>query len=64
MRFDYETTEYEVGAFSDCHCGATNCRGEIRGYKHNGETVLQKYGRENVADYLVEDWEGYLVEAQ
>ena len=62
VRFDYETTEYEVGAFSQCHCGATSCRGEIRGYKHNGDVILQKYGKEHVAEYLMDNWEDYLVE--
>eukprot|EP00581_Thalassiosira_minuscula_P003052 CAMPEP_0183745294 /NCGR_PEP_ID=MMETSP0737-20130205/66164_1 /TAXON_ID=385413 /ORGANISM="Thalassiosira miniscula, Strain CCMP1093" /LENGTH=237 /DNA_ID=CAMNT_0025980951 /DNA_START=78 /DNA_END=791 /DNA_ORIENTATION=- len=52
--FDYETTEYEVGAFSECLCGATNCRGSIRGYKHNSNAIQAKYGvGRNVAGYLL-----------
>mmetsp|Transcript_6168 Transcript_6168/g.15365 ORF Transcript_6168/g.15365 Transcript_6168/m.15365 type:complete len:139 (-) Transcript_6168:382-798(-) len=55
VRFDYETTEYEVGAFSDCHCGAINCRGSIRGYKHNSGVIQAKYGvGNNVAGYLMQ----------
>ncbi|KAL7524671.1 hypothetical protein ACHAXR_002204, partial [Thalassiosira sp. AJA248-18] len=53
VRFDYETTEFEVGAFSECHCGAINCRGIIRGYKYNSEAIEAKYGGTNVADYLI-----------
>lgn len=53
VRFDYETTEYEVGAFSECHCVATNCRGVIRGYKHSSDVIQSKYGGENVAHYLM-----------
>jgi len=29
LKFDYETTEYEIGAFSECLCGSQNCRGSI-----------------------------------
>ena len=29
LKFDYETTEYEIGAFSECLCGSHNCRGSI-----------------------------------
>jgi hypothetical protein len=32
--FNYLTTEYEMAAPFDCHCGAANCFGVIRGYKH------------------------------
>lgn len=54
IRFDYETTEYEVGAFSECRCGSASCRGVVRGYHHGGsEAVLARYGEENVAGYLV-----------
>lgn len=53
VRFDYETTEYEIGAFSECHCGAVNCRGIIRGFRHNANVILTKYGAKNVSGYLV-----------
>jgi len=44
-----------VGAFSECNCGAPNCRGIIKGYKHSKEVILEKYGKENnVAAYLTE----------
>lgn len=32
--FNYLTTEYEMAAPFACHCGAANCFGLIRGYKH------------------------------
>lgn len=51
VRFDYETTEYEVGAFSECRCGAWNCRGTIRGFKHHADVIRAKYG-ENIPQYL------------
>lgn len=32
--FNYLTTEYDMAAPFDCRCGAANCFGLIRGYKH------------------------------
>jgi len=54
VRFDYETTEYEVGAFEDCMCGAGSCRGTIKGFKYNRDVILEKYGGKNIAAYLME----------
>ncbi|EED86239.1 predicted protein [Thalassiosira pseudonana CCMP1335] len=55
IRFDYETTEFEVGAFSDCHCGATTCRGNIRGFKYNSSVVREKYGDTHISGYLLNE---------
>lgn len=54
VRFDYETTEYQVGAFEDCMCGADICRGTVKGFKHNKDVILAKYGGKNIAGYLME----------
>lgn len=54
VRFDYETTEYEVGAFADCKCGADICRRNIKGYKYNKDVILEQYGGKNVAAYLMD----------
>jgi hypothetical protein len=51
LRFDYETTEYEIGAFSKCYCGSPNCRGKVAGYN---QMIRKKYGGENIASYLLE----------
>jgi len=48
LRFDYETTEYVVGAFEDCMCGADICRGTIKGFKYNKDILLEQYGGKNV----------------
>ena len=32
--FDYETTEFEMAEPFQCSCGASTCRGQIRGFKH------------------------------
>jgi hypothetical protein len=53
LTFDYETTEYEIGAFSKCCCGSPNCRGHIRGYKHTGNEIREKYNEENISSYLL-----------
>ena len=53
LTFDYETTEYEVGAFSKCLCGSWNCRGKVCGFKYNGDTIRKKYDEENIASYLL-----------
>ena len=54
VRFDYETTEYEVGAFEDCMCGVESCRGTIKGFKYSKDVILKKYGGKNIAPYLME----------
>ena len=54
VRFDYETTEYLVGAFEHCMCGAYNCRGTIKGFKYSKYVILKKYGGKNIAAYLMD----------
>lgn len=34
ITFDYLTTEFELAAPFRCDCGAADCVGEIRGYRH------------------------------
>jgi len=34
ITFDYETTEFEMAVPFKCRCGASTCRGQIRGFKH------------------------------
>ncbi|KAL3774233.1 hypothetical protein HJC23_000113 [Cyclotella cryptica] len=53
LRFDYETTEFAVGAFSICCCGSSNCRGKVRGYKYNGRDIREKYSEEYISSYLL-----------
>jgi hypothetical protein len=48
--WDYESTEYEFGF--ECSCGAPNCRGDLKGFRHHGDAVLGSYGKEYVAPYL------------
>ncbi|KAL7484436.1 hypothetical protein ACHAW6_010076 [Cyclotella cf. meneghiniana] len=54
LRFDYETTEFEVGAFSVCCCGSSRCRGKVYGYKYNGHFIRENYNEENIASYLLQ----------
>mmetsp|Transcript_30859 Transcript_30859/g.63594 ORF Transcript_30859/g.63594 Transcript_30859/m.63594 type:complete len:271 (-) Transcript_30859:641-1453(-) len=53
IRYDYETSEYEISGFSKCSCGASDCRGHIKGFKSNGGVILAKYGGKNIAPYLL-----------
>ena len=52
--WDYECSEYELlnDGFT-CTCGVKSCRKQIRGYKYHGEQVLQTYGKEYIAPYLL-----------
>jgi hypothetical protein len=34
VTFNYNTTEYDMAAPFQCHCGSTACIGEIRGFCH------------------------------
>ena len=56
LRFDYETSEYEVGGFDECSCGASTCRGLIMGYKHNKDAIDKLYG-DGIAGYLTTEKE-------
>ena len=51
LTWDYETAEWELSAPFPCSCGSDSCRGTIRGYKHNGSIVRERYGAYR-ADYL------------
>lgn len=53
IRFDYETAEWDLVSHFPCSCGCTRCRGTLRGYKHNRERILQLYGGEFIARYLM-----------
>ncbi len=53
IRYDYETSEYEISGFSQCSCGASECRGRISGFKDNGDIIRSKYGGKNIAPYLL-----------
>lgn len=34
LRFDYDTTEWDMAEPFGCRCGAPDCRGLIRGFRH------------------------------
>jgi SET domain len=34
VTYDYNTTEYDMAAPFDCHCGRPRCLGRISGFKH------------------------------
>lgn len=53
LLLDYETAEYEVEGFT-CSCGSPMCRQSVRGFRYNGNEVLQKYGPEFVVPYLLD----------
>ena len=42
ITFDYETTEYDMAEPFVCHCGADQCRGTIRGFRHTTPTVRER----------------------
>ena len=52
VRFDYETTEWNVGDFEVCLCGSDECRGHIKGYRYSGDAVHDKYDNDIIAKYL------------
>jgi hypothetical protein len=55
IQLDYETTELAMSEPSfDCKCGDPYCRRTLRGFKYNALDVLQNYGMEGVAEYLLE----------
>jgi len=37
VRFDYETSEWDMAAPFACRCGAPACRGTVRGFRHLDE---------------------------
>ena len=34
LLFDYDTTEWDMAEPFGCRCGAAECRGVVRGYRH------------------------------
>jgi hypothetical protein len=51
LLWDYETSEYKISSAFRCTCGASNCRGVLKGYEFHEETVRERYGN-YIADYL------------
>ncbi len=51
ITWDYETTEYESIAVSQCLCGSLYCRGKILGFQFREQMLRKRYG-EYIADYL------------
>lgn len=51
ITFDYTTTEWEMAEAFRCHCGASGCRGEIRGYKFLSPEARAQLG-DAAAEYL------------
>ena len=55
--FDYDTTEYEISSPFHCACGSSQCRRVIRGFKYSRNDVIDAYGEDNVASYLMNEQE-------
>jgi hypothetical protein len=53
LLWDYETTEFELSSPFECTCGE-NCRGKVRGFRHHSQQVLESYGPNFVAPYLLQ----------
>lgn len=53
LRWDYETSEFEILGFEDCFCGDAKCRGTLGGFKKHGEIIKKQYGK-YYANYLKE----------
>jgi hypothetical protein len=53
LLWDYETTEYCVSENFPCNCGSSRCRGTIRGYYAHGNQVMEAYGPDFIAPYLL-----------
>jgi len=53
LRFDYETTEYQLQATFDCACGSPDCRGTLQGFGAWSELILQQHPRQWIAPYLL-----------
>jgi hypothetical protein len=51
--WDYECSEYEMEGFV-CSCGRSRCRGELRGFREHAAEVIESYGEDYVAPYLLE----------
>mmetsp|Transcript_28173 Transcript_28173/g.77427 ORF Transcript_28173/g.77427 Transcript_28173/m.77427 type:complete len:240 (+) Transcript_28173:97-816(+) len=53
--WDYETSEAEISTPFQCCCGSPKCRGVLQGFRVNGPQVLEQYGKDHVAPYLLEE---------
>lgn len=51
LTWDYEASEWELCTPFECGCGSQQCRGTLSGFKHNGDTIRERYGDYH-ADYL------------
>lgn len=51
ITFDYETTEYESIAVSQCLCDSLDCRGKTLGFKFREQMLYERY-KEYIAGYL------------
>jgi hypothetical protein len=52
LLWDYETTEYQIKGFP-CSCGSSKCRGELKGFQAHKEQVMEAYGEDFIAPYLL-----------
>jgi len=52
LLWDYEAGEAEIANFT-CSCGAPQCRVTLKGFKYHGDQVLQLYGKDFIAPYLL-----------
>jgi hypothetical protein len=43
MTFFYPSTEWDMAQPFQCHCGCSNCLGEIKGAAHINPTILRSY---------------------
>ena len=50
--WDYETVEAEISGWK-CTCGTAKCRGHLKGFQAHGPQILENYGEEYVAPYLL-----------
>jgi len=44
LRWDYETSEFQILGFSKCSCGDPKCRIYLGGFKKHGESIKAQYG--------------------
>lgn len=53
VTFNYNTTEFDMAEPFACRCGAANCRGLIRGYRHLSP-AQQRLLRPHLAPHLLD----------
>jgi len=46
VRFNYNTTEFEIASPFNCNCNSLNCNGEIKGFKYLSEYNRKKLGKQ------------------